>query len=356
MEIMLHGGDIENYRQAYGWSREEMADFSANINPLGPPSSVLQRLHDDLGIIADYPDPESRELRQWLAAHWGIAEDCVCVGNGAAELIFLVMRLLRPRRLLTVAPTFREYEQAAQLEGADIVRLPLLLEENAQFPLSSFLPSMAQADLVVLAQPNNPTGRCLAAEELQQVLSAAERHGVYVLLDEAFLDFLPDERERSLIPLVMKKQRLIVLRSLTKFYALPGLRIGYVCASPALSQQIRQRQAPWSVNSLAQSAALTALQDETFRRQTLQWLENERSFLQQALREKGYRVYPGEANFLLVYHPLFQIEREWVRLAEQGIFIRDCRSFALLDGHFFRIAVRTRRENERLLAALPQME
>ncbi|GIM47391.1 threonine-phosphate decarboxylase [Collibacillus ludicampi] len=353
MDVMKHGGDVFRYCKESGLKREEIVDFSANINPLGPPPLVMRVLQERLFSIYDYPDPHCRELRHIISRRWEISDECICIGNGAAELIFLVMRVLQPKRLLTVAPTFREYEQAARLEGAVIEKVHLLMEEGADFPLDEFVQKIADVHMVVLANPNNPTGQCIKKEALDAILETAAVHGVYVLLDEAFLDFVADESERTQIRHVESYPNLIVIRSMTKFYAIPGLRVGYACATREMIRKMREHQVPWSVNSLAQIAAISAFSDESFHEKTLRWLQEERELMQSELSVRGYDVFPSDTNFLLVRHSCFDIEKEWKRLAEKGIFIRDCRSFTGLDSRYFRIAIRTREENLQLLRYLP---
>lgn len=349
---MQHGGNVARYQREWGWKREEMADFSANLNPLGPPDSVLEAMREALAHIADYPDPDGEIVRAALAEKWGVPVDRFLLGNGAAELIFLAMRLIRPRRIATVAPAFREYEQAAKLEGSEIVRILLPAETGFAVKREPLLTILPDVDMLVLANPNNPTGRCVDRTVMLDLLQAAADGDKWLLIDEAFLDFLPDEEDRSLIPYVTGSDRLIVVRSMTKFYSVPGIRIGYLAASDRLVERMRGIQVPWSVNALAQAAALAALGDCEFQEKTFRWLASERTFLAERLREKGYRVFPSDANFLLVRREDVDMERLWPKLAAKGLFVRDCRSFAGLDETYFRTAVRTREENLRLVAAL----
>jgi threonine-phosphate decarboxylase len=349
---MQHGGNISRYRKEWGWSREEMIDFSANLNPLGPPDSVLRAIHGAIPCIADYPDPNGEEVRNALSKKWSLPENCFLLGNGAAEMIFLAMRLIGPKRVVTVAPAFREYEQAAKMEGAEIVRIPLSAGSDFQVDPAPVIECLPDADLLVLANPNNPTGRSVEPAVMEQILKAVNKNGVWLMVDEAFLDFLPDEDRRTLLHRVTQFDKLIVIRSLTKFFSIPGIRIGYAAADPRVIRNLKELQVPWSVNSLAQAAAVAGLDDTEFRTRTLKWLRQERTSLTQELQAKGYRVFPSDANFLLVRRDGVNIEELWPKLAEQGIFVRDCRSFAGLDETYFRIAVRKAEENARLLESL----
>ncbi|BCJ86629.1 threonine-phosphate decarboxylase CobD [Effusibacillus dendaii] len=351
-EVMPHGGNIGRYQKEWGWRREDLIDFSANLNPLGPPESVLQAIKQSLSRIQDYPDPYGWEVLYALSDKWRLPTNRFLLGNGAAELIFLVMRLLRPKRIVTVSPAFREYEQAAKLEGAEIIRVPLLAESDFSVQSETLREALSDADLLVLANPNNPTGRCVEQTVLRQLLEHAARNSIWLMVDEAFLDFLPDDHARSVIADVDLYEKLIVIRSMTKFYAIPGIRIGYLAANEAIIAKLRELQIPWSVNTPAQAAAVAALADQTFADSTFQWLLTERPFLTEGMKRLGFHVVPSETNFLLLSKPGLQITELWPQLAAKGIFVRDCRSFAGLNETYFRIAIRSRQENNRLLQAL----
>ncbi|MFC4766502.1 threonine-phosphate decarboxylase CobD [Effusibacillus consociatus] len=350
--VMQHGGNITRYQTEWGWSRDKMADFSANLNPLGPPDSVLRAIQEALPRIIDYPDPLGEDVLDALAKKWSLPASRFLLGNGAAELIFLAMRLIQPKKIATVTPAFREYEQAAKVEGAEILRVPLSAQTGFRVESEPLFQVLPKVDLLVLANPNNPTGRCIDRGILDEILHTARDLDKWLLIDEAFLDFLPDEEARTLIRYVTDFEKLIVIRSMTKFYAIAGIRVGYLAAEGHLVDRMREMQVPWSVNTLAQMAAIAGLEDEEFRQRTLDWLQTERKFLSEQLREKGYRVVPSDANFLLVQREDVRIEQLWPKLAEKGIFVRDCRSFAGLDETYFRIAVRAREENRRLLELL----
>jgi threonine-phosphate decarboxylase len=354
MKPMEHGGNVWRYSEEWGQPRSELIDFSANINPLGPPPGAEKAASEAWQRVSDYPDPEYTRLRGIIAETWDIPVGRILVGNGAAELIFLAMEVLRPASVLSLAPAFREYEQAAQCLGAKIVRIPLRPEDGFAFPRDAVLDALRQItpDLLVLANPNNPTGRCVPPDDLTAILEEAGRCGVPVLLDEAFLDFLADDRERSAIPRTGRFPLLIVLRSLTKFYSVPGLRIGYAVAFEALRDKMAARQIPWPVNAIAEAVAAVLLGDRMFRQRTLAWLERERPWLAGQLAQEGWTVIPSDANFLLCRRDGFDIRSDWGRIGAKGIFVRDCRSFQGLDHSWMRVAVRLRRENEALLDAL----
>jgi threonine-phosphate decarboxylase len=321
-------------------------DFSAGINPLGPPASVLAVLRDNLSAVARYPDPDCRALTRHLARLHGVGRECVVAGNGAAELIHAAARAVRPRRVAVVEPTFTEYRRAALRCGALIDHW---LSEKAYFQPGPFDPG--GADLVWLCNPNNPTGRLWPPGEVAAWVAA--HPGSVFVVDEAFLPFRPDEPEHSLAPLVERQPNLIVVRSLTKLYALPGLRLGYALAAPEWAERLREQLPPWSVNALAQLAGLAALEDDPYRERTHAWFRTEPPRFCQGLRKlDGLEVLPTQANFILLRLRHATAEAAARRLREDHILVRDAGDFVGLGPSWLRVAVRTAAENERLLAAL----
>ncbi|MFZ5814749.1 MAG: threonine-phosphate decarboxylase CobD [Bacillota bacterium] len=337
----LHGGDLVAASRRWGIPPERFLDFSANINPLGPPPAALEAARSALAGVANYPEPFARSLRAALARHHGLPEEAVLVGNGAAEVLYLLLRQAAGRRVALPAPGFAEYGRAARAAGAELLTYP---PDRPTPP-----PGLRQGDWLILCNPHNPTG---GIYDPGQVLALAEQTPATLLVDEAFIDLTEPGEAGSVIPAVLRRPNLVVARSLTKFYALPGLRIGYAVAPPAMVAALDGARDPWSVSSLAQAAALAALADEAFAARTREWVRAERPFLAAALAGlPGYTVCPPAANFVLVRapQPAHAVQE---RLGPQGILIRDCRSFEGLTPFHMRLAVRTREENLRLLEAL----
>ncbi|TBL78287.1 threonine-phosphate decarboxylase CobD [Paenibacillus thalictri] len=349
-----HGGNWAAAEEAFGRKAGERLDFSANINPLGPPPALRHMLLDEWDYITRYPDPEVRELRQAISSKYGVPFDSILVGNGAAELIDLLPRALRFRRAAVTDPTFSEYREALEKAGADVVSVTSSPEERFRIEPSKLIDVLPQVDALFLGQPNNPTGERRERDELRELARQAHKHGAKLVLDEAFADFFPDESNVTMIREAAASEHIVVIRSMTKFYAIPGLRLGFIVAGPAMIRELRRLQMPWSVNHFAQKAGVLALQDHEYERRTRELIAVERSWLQNRLYGLGCTAFDSVANFLLValgpsHIPANEMQR---RLAEQGIFIRRCATFIGLDDRYFRIAVRTRPENERLVAAL----
>ena len=336
-----------------GIDPDEFIDFSASINPLGPPTAARKAFRKSYEEIARYPDPDGIELKQVLAKWHGLEPDELLLGNGSTQLIYLFCAALRPRKALIVAPAFSEYRNALKLAGAAARDFALAAENNFAFCAEKFLTQWTtDHDVAVLANPNSAAGKLIPREAIEKIAQAAHRTKSFLMIDEAFIDFV---EEASVKHLVKNNPYLIVLRSLTKYYALPGIRCGYLLAHARTVKQLAVYQDPWSVNTPAQKVALACLADAGFRRMTDRWLRREKRFLSDALnRLKGFRPYPSAANFLLVKIEAGGANALELRsfLLTRKILIRPCDSFFGLGPEYFRVAVLQRANNQRLLDAL----
>jgi len=349
LERYGHGGDLETAAENYGRPPEEWLDFSANINPWGPPDVVGRLMKERWREIARYPDPASRRLRRKLAETWQIPPESILVGNGAAELIDLIMRDMGPEEAVLARPSFSEYEEAAAKAGMRVKDVYLCRDQN--FAVTDAAPFLRRT--VMLGHPNNPTGRLVPRHVLEEIGDS----GSQMILDEAFMDFVPDEKERSWIRQAAESGHVAVIRSMTKFYAIPGIRLGFLVAHPDRIRRLEGKKTPWSVNFLAQLIGEAVLDEHEYAARTRAWLLEERPFLFRKLEELGLAPVPGDANFLLVFLPK---ESGWTAaclqqaMARKGILLRDASTFRGLDESCFRIAIRRREENLRLLAALKE--
>ena len=348
----IHGGEVFAAARDLGLGWDEILDFSANLNPLGPPHGLKKHLFDRFGLVRHYPDPFALGWREELARRHGLDPNQVLAGNGTTALIYLLTRTLRPRRPVVAAPAFGEYDRALAQIGVrpKTVRSGL----RQEFDLTArevdrifdFGP-----DLVFMANPSSPAGRLLDPEILEMVLYRAKSCGAVVILDEAFLDFTS---ARTMAKEAGSLNSLVVLRSLTKFYALPGLRLGYLTATSGLARRLLAGFEPWSVNVLAQWAGLFCLDQEDYAARTRTFVSRERAWLADGLARSGLgRVIPSSANYLLVKveAPGLTVDRLVSDLKDRGILVRDCASFQGLKG-YIRVAVNNRKANRRLLAAV----
>ncbi|MFT0814272.1 threonine-phosphate decarboxylase CobD [Synechococcus sp. OH20] len=369
-----HGGNQAWGAAIAGCSPEEILDFSASLNPLGPPASVLQALAQALSaaepvVISRYPDPDYRDLRICLANHWAVEPEWIFVGNGAAELLTWAARDAQGQEVWLPQPAFGEYARALAAAGVTVKPLPFFPAQGSpDFGLlQEPLPAAGKSSRVLwLNNPHNPTGRLLLQQEILPLLPQFER----VVVDEAFMDFLPGDsprdppslssdsslsampRSQTVIPHLAAHPNTIVIRSLTKFFTLPGLRIGFAVGHPDHWRRWRQWRDPWSVNGLAAVAVAAALADENFRRRTLAWLPTAREHLLSGLQAlPGWDPWPGQANFVLARCPGSATQIQEKLLRQHRILVRDCLSFPELGERYLRIGLRTLPEQEQLLSA-----
>ncbi|MBE0425757.1 MAG: aminotransferase class I/II-fold pyridoxal phosphate-dependent enzyme [Nitrospirae bacterium] len=441
-----HGGNIYRLAEELKMQERKVIDFSASINPLGISKKVKVEIRKHLKHLHNYPDPEAKRLRKWLAQYHGIEQDMILCGSGSTELIYLIARTLMPRRVLIPAPTFSEYERAialqnitplhhplpqgeedslgipASLTGGNSLKIPTLLTEEGK---SSEIPSPLRGegkgggvipgfshsnridirhlmlnkekgfeinpdefiktmegklptpplppfskgrqgginnsplitynsslsfDVAFLCNPNNPTGRLLVKHDVKRIADAAKELKCYLVVDEAFIDFCPDE---SVIKDVGNNPYLIVLRTMSNFYAIPGLRIGYGVFPVHLINFMKGLKEPWTVNNLAQRAAVIALKDRVFKKETTKLIAEEKRFLEKNFRKNGIEFFNSAANFYLLRMDNAREIRNY--LMKKGILVRECSNFKGLDSTYLRISVKSHRENTILIKELASL-
>jgi threonine-phosphate decarboxylase len=340
-----------------GITPAEILDFSASINPLGPSPLVREAVTAALDRVVHYPEMGSPSLCEALAAFHGIPADCIAVANGSTELIHLIPRFtgMKSGRALIVSPAFSEYAHALELAGWSYDYLNLSPDNRFALDGAEADAMLARGyDLFFLCNPGNPTGKIHGHDEIAALTETCRRHDSLFVLDEAFIDFT---EERSAKQLVSENDNLLILRSMTKFFGFPGLRVGYALASPRIAAGIRRLLPPWGVGVLAEAAALAALTDNGHCLRTKEYVAGERQRLAKQLANiPALQVFPGAANYLLVQiHNEMTASELQAELLTERILIRNCGNFAGLDERFFRIAVRKTEENDRLLAKLTRI-
>jgi len=350
MSKPIHGGGVDRAMRELGLSREQICDFSASINPLGVPAEVRQALQPALERISDYPELDAASLQQELARFHHLPEANLLPGSGSTELIYLLPRVFRLRHALLIQPCFSEYAPALHQVGCRIDHLCLKPEDNFIFSVEQVLAArQPDTDLIMLANPGNPSGIGIDPQQLLEL--AGQLGACRLVIDEAFVDFCP---QRSVLERVPEHTNLLVLRSLTKFYAIPGLRAGYLAGSVADVARLAAGREPWTLSNLAIAAAKACLTADQFRTRTLEAIPQLRAELQRQLERLGFQVFPGEANYLLCRLPdQFPDAMEITRsLRTQGLLVRSCADFVTLDERYLRLAVLGREQNRRLLLAL----
>lgn len=362
-----HGGNLVWAAAIAGCPQSQIVDFSASISPLGPPPSALLALKSRLCDLSAYPDPHYQELRNSIAQFHNLSSEWILPGNGSAELLTLAgWNFSELAETFLITPAFGDYWRALNSVKAVVVECPLVdssalglspdqlsFHQNTQINLADVLSGksgLKKAGLL-LNNPHNPTGKLFSKDSILPYLDQFS----LVVVDEAFMDFLPpDEQHRqSLISEVQNYPNLVILRSLTKFYSLAGLRLGYAIAHPDRLRVWQSRRDPWPVSVLAAAAGVAVVSDVEFQQKTYSWLSPARSALQEELAQiPGLFPLAGCANFLLVKSNWPVCSLQEILLKRHQIFIRDCNSFPELGDRYFRVAVRTQEDNERLLKAL----
>lgn len=351
-----HGGQLHAIAARFNVDPATLLDFSTSINPDGPPLSVLSALRsalDKSATLFQYPDLEERRLRQGIATYITSATDNITVANGFIPLLEAVLRSTKIRTCLLAVPSFAEYRRTLHHANVHVTPHVLTAEASFRYNSSTLLEALTSEhhDALLLANPQNPSGTLHPRPELLRLVEAAAKLGIRVLLDEAFIDYTPAE---SLVHHVNDLPNLIVFRSVTKFYGMPGLRMAYVVTNRGESQTLRDTLSPWAITTLASIGVTTALADTDFADEAHYRNRRRRESLRQQLITLGIHTYPASANFLLLrFPPHIDTDSLWQRLiVEHGIVLRNCSNFEALTFNHLRCAVRTESENERLLTAL----
>ena len=383
----FHGGNI--YKIFREKNIKEILDYSSNINPYGIPESLKKRITENLEILERYPDPDYIELRQKLAYLNKVDISNIILGNGATEIIFLFMEVINPQKLLIVSPTFGEYERAVKAtervenssilgdshkkkydeksfgkQKIEIEYFELKESDDFKLNISNLKNELAKKyNLLIICNPNNPTGKFLKLDETEEILKECNKYNTKLFIDEAFIDFLKDGMKESIINTKENRYNLFVTRAFTKFFAIPGLRLGYgIYFDKKLEKRISEKKEPWSVNNIAEMAGLTVLDDTKYIEETLKWIEEEKIYMYEKLNKiPGIKVYETEVNFITgkIDEKLFseglnvKILRE--KMLEQGILIRDASNFNFLDERFFRLAIKNRKNNNRVIETLKKI-
>jgi len=383
IKMDFHGGNI--YKVFREKNIKEILDYSSNINPYGIPESLKKRITENLEIFERYPDPDYVELREKLAHLNKVDMSDIVLGNGATEIIFLFMKVINPKKILIVSPTFGEYERAVKAVGTSRNSIDLSCSddnkniENKKIEIEYFELKESddfnlnignlknelekKYDLLIICNPNNPTGKFLKLAQTEEILKECNKYDTKLFIDEAFIEFLADGMKESIINTEENKKNLFVTRAFTKFFAIPGLRLGYgMYFDKELEKKISEKKEPWSVNNIAEMAGLTVLDDTEYIEKTLKWIVEEKIYMYEKLNEiSGIKVYETEVNFITgkIDEKLFseglnvKVLRE--KMLEQGILIRDASNFKFLDERFFRLAIKDRESNDRVIEVLREI-
>lgn len=356
----FHGSDLEEIEKFYHIPKKEILCFGANVNPLGLSSSVKKILSENLDIITRYPDRNYTALKNAISSYCEIPSRCILPGNGSTELISLLISQIKSRHAVVIGPTYAEYERELLLNGSRMTSYALKPEDSFHLDLNEFLCSLtADVDLLILCNPNNPTSSAIPQAQLKDLLTACKNRGIFVMIDETYAEFAPPEEKVTAIPLVLQYENLMVIRGISKFFAAPGLRLGYgITGNKELLSSFALYQNPWSVSSIAAFAGEQMLKDTSYIRQTQSLIRSERDRICNRLNSFRYAKYfQPQANFILMQ--ILKKDLTSFQVFEYAIqhkmMIRDCSSFHDLDGQFIRFCIMMPDENNQLLACLGEL-
>ncbi|CDG54788.1 MULTISPECIES: threonine-phosphate decarboxylase CobD [Halomonadaceae] len=355
-----HGGQAETLLAHFGLPTDHrLDDFSANLNPLGPPAWVSDWLAKQLVGLERYPAPNYAAARQAIATHHQLQPEQVLLTNGGAEAIFLAAALHAGKRAAIITPSFGEYARACRAHRLSISEIALPAP-HFTLDIDALTAGLNDIDVLFLCRPNNPTATLIDISAMEDLLNYTAVMDCRVVVDEAFIDMVGEtlgetSQEASLAPLLARYPHLLLLHSMTKFYTLPGLRLGYLLADATTVQAAQDHQPPWSVNHLAAELVAPLLADDAFARRTQRWLASERSRMAEALAQLGLEVVPSQACFFLIRPSAAQAitsDALFEQLLRRGILVRHTHNFAGLNGDWLRVALRDAPANRRLISVL----
>jgi threonine-phosphate decarboxylase len=353
----FHGSDLEKIEEIYGIRKEEITSFSANVNPLGISPLLRKTLIDHIDAISAYPDREYLSLRKSIAAYCDTDCSNIIVGNGTTELISLIIQVRRPKRALIVGPTYSEYERSVSIDGASCYYYPLKEKNGFQLNTDEFIRELNEStDLLIMCNPNNPTSTGVRTADMRRILDACMQYHIFVMVDETYIEFEKNLSDFTSVPLTEDYNNIIILRGTSKFFAAPGLRLGYaVTGNQDLIKYINTHKNPWMINSLAAIAGESMFSDESYIRKTRELIQSERSRMFRELSATGkYKLYEPSANFILarIRKPGVTSEQIFEKAILQKMMIRDCSTFPFLDNSYIRFCVMSPDMNTRLLDCL----
>lgn len=353
----FHGSDLEKIETIYGINRADITSFSANVNPLGISYRLQQCLVEHINAITSYPDREYTQLRKCIGQYVRTDYNNILVGNGSTELISLVVQNLKPQKALIVGPTYSEYEHEISLGGGRSHYFRLRESDNFNLNLSSLQEALGHnIDLLILCNPNNPTSSQIERGTMRAILDTCKEKGIFVMVDETYVEFSENHSEITSIPLTEYYNNIIILRGISKFFAAPGLRLGYaICSNHSLLKQIDNQKNPWTINSLAAIAGEIMFQDEEYIRDTKALIAKERKRICSILDSyPSIKYYPPHGNFILVRILNSKITSEdlFDAAIKKGLMIRDCSTFPFLDNKYIRFCFMKPEDNDRLMKVL----
>ena len=356
----FHGSDLEKIEKIYGIRKEDIVSFSANVNPLGLSGKLKASLSDHLDVITGYPDREYTQLRRVIAGYCGTEYENIIVGNGSTELISLFIQIEHPRKALIVGPTYSEYEREVSLGGGTSLYFPLKEKDDFALNYDELISQLNESiDVLIICNPNNPTSICINRKTMRSVLDVCKQNDIFVMVDETYIEFTRNYDEVSSIPLTGYYNNIIILRGISKFFAAPGLRLGYgITGNRDLIKSINSRKNPWTINSLAEVAGRLMFTDREYIDATSALISSERDRITGALRNiKGLKVYEPSANFVLsrILTDSVNADILFDACIREKMMIRNCCTFPFLDNKYFRLCFMSPEMNDKLVSVISRV-
>ena len=351
----IHGGNIYKLQRE---GKKDILDYSSNINPLGVPESLKKAVSENFSVLTRYPDINYTELRESIGKYNNVNSENIIAGNGATEVLFLYIKALKPKKVLIAAPTFAEYERAVKNAECEIDFFELKEEDNFILNKDKFIQKAKNYNLAVICNPNNPTGKFISKEIIFEINENLKKSGTKLFIDECFIEFISGWKEKT--SALFKSENIFILRALTKFFALPGLRLGYgICFDKKIIEKINEIREPWSVNGFADLAGKVILNDIEYIKNTEKWILEERKYFTDSLKEieenKKIKIYETETNFILIKLLEMTSEEFKSRMEEKNILVRNASNFKFLDNSFIRFAIKDREKNKKVIEAVREV-
>ncbi|MFG6383229.1 MAG: aminotransferase class I/II-fold pyridoxal phosphate-dependent enzyme [Lachnospiraceae bacterium] len=350
----FHGSDLEKIEQIYGIKKEDITSFSANVNPLGISPLLRETLSNHIDAISTYPDREYLSLRKCIADYTDTDYEHIIMGNGSTELISLFIQIEHPKKALIIGPTYSEYEREISLGGGTCLYYPLKEELDFSLDVEHFTKQLNESiDLLVICNPNNPTSGAISRKTMRKILDVCKQNDIFVMVDETYVEFAENYQEITSVPLTAFYNNIVILRGTSKFFAAPGLRLGYaITGNRDFIKSINTRKNPWTINSLAVIAGEIMFRDTDYIQKTKNLISKERSRIYQIFsKDCRFKVYPPSGNFMLVrlLSDTLTSSDLFDKAIKEKMMIRDCSTFPFLDNKYIRFCFMSQEMNDKLI-------
>lgn len=350
----FHGSDIETAAGAFLIEKTAIIPFAANVNPLGLSDKVKKTLQNNINCINSYPDRDYKKLKEAISAYTSADPSHIYVGNGSSELIRLCIEFFNPKKAVVVTPTYSEYERNITMHGGEVITYALDEEQDFHMDVTHFIKQLdSSIDMIVICNPNNPTSTAISAADMETILDACKLLDIFVMVDETYMEFHPKLEEYTAIPLVKDYDNICVIRGVSKFFAAPGLRLGYtICSNEVFYKVLNSIETPWNVNSFAVEAGKVMFTDEDYITETKNLIHTEQNLVYTALKSrKTIKVYKPESNFILVklLKEDLTAKQVYEYCMEAGYMIRDCSDYKGLGDKYIRFCFMKPGQNDKLV-------